>query len=119
METVLLVVLAVAFAVAGGMKVLGLGPTRANFERWTEPVSKWVSPTVGRLVTGVIELVIFAAAVAGLAGNASGTQIAALLTLWVMVGALAAHSAAGDPRKDTIPVFVLLAVAIGLLVVTT
>lgn len=119
MESVLLVILAVAFAAAGGMKLLGVGPTKANFERWSKPINKWVSPTQARLFVGVVEVVIFGCAVAGLAGSPAGTQLAALLALWTMIGALITHGMAGDDRKETIPVFGLLGVAIVLLLVTT
>lgn len=118
-DNVLLVILAVAFAAAGGMKLLGAGPTKANFERWTQPVERWVKPTPARLGVGLLEIAIFALAVAGLAGSASGTQLAGLLALWTMIGAILTHGLAGDPRQDVIPPFVLLAVAVWLLVITT
>ena len=103
---------AIVFALAGAQKVLGLGPTKENFERW--PTPEWMRPIVG-----TIELVIAACAVGGLAGNASGTQIAGLLALWVMIGAIAVHGMAGDPPKMIAPAIALLAVALVLLATTT
>lgn len=110
-ETVLLVILAAAFALAGSAKVLGAEFTKANFARWATP--EWSRPVVG-----VIELIIAACAVGGLAGNESATQIAALLALWTMVGAIVIHGMAGDPPKLVAPAVVLLVVAIGLLATT-
>jgi DoxX-like family len=111
-ETVLLVILAVVFAGAGAVKVLGVAGTKANFERWATP--EWSRPVVG-----AIELLIAGLAVAGLNGNASGTQLAALLGLWTMVGALVIHGMAGDPPKEIAPALVVLLVAVGLLITTT
>jgi uncharacterized membrane protein YphA (DoxX/SURF4 family) len=112
METVLLVILAVAFAGAGVMKLFGLGPTVANFERWRVP--EW-----SRTVVGAVEIGITTAAIWGLLGSAAGTQLAALLALWVMVGAIVVHGMAGDKPKETAPAIVLLVVAIALLATTT
>ncbi|MBO9532431.1 MAG: DoxX family protein [Solirubrobacteraceae bacterium] len=111
MTDVLLVILAAAFALAGSAKVLGLGPTKANFERWAVPA--WSRPVVG-----VVELVTAACAVGGLTGNESATQVAALLALWVMVGAVAIHAMAGDPPKEVAPAIVLLVIAVALLSTT-
>ncbi len=112
-------ILAVVFAGAGAMKVAGLGPTREHFEQWVEPISKWVTPTQARIGVGIVELGIFGAAVAGITGSAAATQIAGLLTIWVMIGALLAHAMAGDPPKEVAPAIVVLIVAIALLLVIT
>ena len=112
MENVLLVILAVAFAGAGLMKLVGAGPTVANFERWR-------TPTWSRPIVGAIEVGIAVAAVWGLLGSKAGEQLAGLLALWVMIGALVVHGMAGDKIKETAPAFVLLIVAIVLLATTT
>ncbi len=108
MDTVLLVILALGFGAAGTMKLAGVQPTRDNFDRWVVPA--WSRPIVG-----AIELVIAGAAVAGIFGSEAGQQLAALLALWVMVGAIVVHAMAGDQPKEVAPAAVLLVCALLLL----
>ncbi len=111
MESVLLVILAVAFAGAGIAKLVGVQMMRDNFERWVVPA--WSRPVVGAVEVGIAVL-----AVAGLAGSADATQFAALLALWVMVGAVVVHAMAGDKIQEVVPAIVLLLCA-GLLLSQT
>ncbi len=101
MDTVLLAILALAFGAAGAAKLAGVQQMRDNFDRWVVPA--WSRPIVG-----VIEIVIAGAAVAGILGSGAGQQIAALLGLWVMVGAVVVHAMAGDKGREVVPAIVLL-----------
>ncbi|MBJ7470403.1 MAG: DoxX family protein [Solirubrobacteraceae bacterium] len=101
METVLLVILAAAFGGAGIAKLAGVKMMRDNFERWPTPA--W-----SRYVVGAIEVGIAVAAVIGLSGSGDAQQLAALLALWVMVGAIVVHAMAGDKLQEVAPALVLL-----------
>src|SRR4051812_45168213 len=104
MQSVLLVILAVGFAAAGIAKLVGVKMMRDNFERW--PVPAWSRPVVGAVEVGIAVL-----AVMGLGGNDSAVQIAAIVALWVMVGAVVVHAMAGDKIQEVAPAIVLLIVA--------
>lgn len=109
MTEVLLAILAIGFAPAGAAKLAGIGGTRQNFERWAVP--EWSRPIIG-----AIEIAIAILAVVGIFGNEGAQQIAAILALWVMVGAVVIHAMAGDKIQQVAPAIVLLIVALLLLV---
>lgn len=109
MTEVLLAILALGFLPAGIAKLAGIGGTRENFQRWVVP--EWSRPVVG-----AIEIGIAIAAVAGIFGSDAGTQIAALLALWIMVGAVVVHAMAGDKIQHVAPAIVLLIAALLVLV---
>ena len=104
MESVLLVILAVGFGAAGIAKLVGVQMMRDNFERW--PVPAWSRPVVGAVEVGIAVL-----SVMGLAGSDGAVQIAAIIALWVMVGAIVVHAMAGDKIQEVAPAIVLLIVA--------
>lgn len=105
MTEVLLAILVLGFAPAGVAKLAGIGGTRENFQRWVVP--EWSRPIVG-----AVEIGIAIAAIAGIFGSGAGTQIAALLALWVMVGAVVVHAMAGDKVQQVAPAIVLLIAAL-------
>ena len=109
MTEVLLAILALGFLPAGAVKLAGVAGTRENFARWVVP--EWSRPVVG-----AVEIGIAIAAVAGILGSEAGTQIAALLALWVMVGAVVVHAMAGDKIQEVAPAIVLLVAALLVLV---
>lgn len=101
MDTVLLVILAAGFGAAGVAKLVGVQMTRDNFARWAVP--EWSRPVVG-----AVEVAIAVLAVLGVGGSEAGQQMAALLGLWVMVGAIVIHGMAGDKIQEVAPAIVLL-----------
>jgi hypothetical protein len=112
--TILSVILAVAFAGAGGTKVANVGPHEAEFPRYRLPV---VEAQMARVLVGLAELV--AALLLLIAAIASSTGLAvvgAILIIITMIGALATHVRIGDPPPKMAPPAVLGVLAVLLLV---
>lgn len=104
MTTVLLVILAVAFLVAGASKLFHLQPIVDNFDRWHLPEGS-------RQVVGITELLIAALAVAGLWDDLEA-RLAAIIAILTMLAAIAIHLRSSDPPKDLAAPLVLLAIAV-------
>lgn len=105
--TVLLIILGVVFLAAGAGKVAGVQFTRDNFERW--PIDAGL-----RVPIGVIEIVIGALALIGLASDAAAV-IASVGVIISMGVALGVHLKAQDPvplTAGSVVFFVLGAVTL-------
>jgi putative oxidoreductase len=103
--TMLSLVLAVAFAGAGGTKVANVGPHEAEFPRYRLPS---IDPQRARVLVGAVELA--AAVVLLIAAIAASTALAvigAIVVLVTMIGALATHARIGDAPPVMAPAAVL------------
>jgi uncharacterized membrane protein YphA (DoxX/SURF4 family) len=102
---ILSVLLAAAFAMAGGSKLAGVGQMRDAAAHLGIPYSRYRT-------IGVLELAAAAGLLMGLVVAALGAAAAIGLVL-VMIGALILHRRAHDPPAAMAPATVLLILAIG------
>ncbi len=112
--TILSVVLAVAFAGAGGSKVANVGPHEKEFPRYRLPA---IDPQQARVLVGAVELVAaLLLLIAAIAASAALAVIGAIVVLLTMIGALGTHVRIGDPPPAMVPGAVLAILAILLLI---
>ena len=112
--TILSIVLAAAFAGAGGTKVANVGPHEKEFPRYRLPA---LDPQQARVLVGTVELV--AAVLLLIAAIASSTALAmigAIVVLLTMLGAVGTHARIGDPPPAMAPAAVLGILAVLLLI---
>ncbi len=103
--TILSLVLAAAFAGAGGTKVANVGPHETDFERYQLPV---LPAQRARLAVGCVELVaavLFVIAV--IASSKAVAVAAAIIVVLTMAGALSTHVRIHDPAPKMAPATVL------------
>lgn len=108
MTTVGLIALAALFTVAGGLKLLGLAKSRADFERFGLGDG-------ARLGIGALEIGLVAVALVGLS-SPTAALVAAVGALIVMVGAFATHVRVRDGATEYVPAVLVTAAAIVVLV---
>jgi uncharacterized membrane protein YphA (DoxX/SURF4 family) len=103
--TILSIVLAVAFAAAGGTKVANVGPHEEEFPRFNLPA---IGAQMARVLVGAVELIaavlLFIAAIAGSTGLA---VVGAIIVILTMTGAVGTHARIGDPPTKMMPAAVL------------
>lgn len=112
--TIFSIVLAIAFAGAGGTKVANVGPHEEEFPRYNLPA---IDAQVARVFVGAVELaaavLLIIAAIAGSTGLAVAGAIVVLLT---MIGALTTHARIGDPLSKMMPAALLGVLGVLLLI---
>lgn len=99
------VLLGIAMAGEGAVKLVGLESTVEAFERFGYP--QWF-----RLVVGAVELIAAAGIFVGVALDPVIAVAGALLVVPVLVGAAGTHLRAGDPPTAAAPAVLLLALAL-------
>ncbi len=106
--TILSIVLAVAFAGAGGTKVANVGPHEAEFPRYKLPA---IDAQRARILVGAVELIAAALLIIAAIANSTGlAAVGAILVILTMIGAVSTHVRIGDPPPKMVP-----AAALGIL----
>jgi uncharacterized membrane protein YphA (DoxX/SURF4 family) len=103
--TVLSIVLAVAFAGAGGTKIANVGPHEAEFPRYNLPA---IDAQRARVLVGAIELIAsLLLIIAVIAASPGLAVVGAIVVILMMIGAVGTHARIGDPPPKMMPAAVL------------
>jgi putative oxidoreductase len=103
--TILSIVLAVAFAGAGGTKVANVGPHEEEFPRFNLPA---IDPQVARVFVGAVELIAAVLLIiAAIAGSTGLAIVGAIVVILTMIGAVGTHARIRDPLPKMMPAAVL------------
>ncbi len=112
--TIISLVLAVAFAAAGGSKVANVGPHEKEFPRYRLPA---IEPQRARVLVGTVELVAaLLLLIAAIAASTGLAVVGAIVVLLTMIGALGTHARIGDPPPVMMPAAVLAILGVLLLI---
>jgi putative oxidoreductase len=103
--TILSIVLAVAFAAAGGTKVANVGPHEEEFPRYNLPA---IDAQMARVLVGAVELTAaLLLLIAAIAGSTGLAVVGAIIVIFTMIGAVGTHVRIGDPPIKMMPPAVL------------
>ncbi len=103
--TIFSIVLAIAFAGAGGTKIANVGPHEEEFPRYNLPA---IDAQVARVFVGAVELIAAVLLIFAAIASSTGLAVAgAIIVVLTMIGALTTHGRIGDSPPRMVPAAVL------------